>query len=70
MKFVNRFETAEDQCPNGIREGLVFAHETLKGLQSTKKAQSQTWTTFRFYKNLLLVMSTIQAESVEGRHVS
>lgn len=36
VKSVNRFVTAEDQCLNGVREGLVFPHETVKGLQSTK----------------------------------
>lgn len=37
VKLVNRIVTAEDQGLNGIREGLVFPHKTIKGLQSTKE---------------------------------
>lgn len=37
MKFVNRFVTAEDQRLNGVREGLVLPHETVKGLQRAKR---------------------------------
>lgn len=69
MKFVNRLITAGDQRPDGVREGLVFPHKLVKGLQSTKKSTIKTWTTFGFYTNLFLAMSTVQLETFEGRRV-
>lgn len=52
VKLVNRIVIAEDQGLNGVREGLVFPHKTIKGLQSTK--EQFRWICYRLFKVLRL----------------